>query len=233
MEKLVYVIWKREDLSEGAFKDALLGQTVSDFLELGVGGLSVNVADEQLAQAREVRLTRFDPPIAATVSLWLENVDDRPPCESVLGRISQRAAGYLVEESVALANSTHRAPLGQRTPGANVVACIERPRRMSREAWTRHWLEEHKKVALETQCTYQYLRNLVLRTLTEDAPPWEGIVEEGFPLEAVTDPMLWYRAEGSAEKMQANMMRMVKSVQAFLDIDRVESNPMSEYRIKE
>ena len=62
-----------------------------------------------------------------------------------------------------------------------------------------------------------------------DAPGWSGIVEEGFPTEAITDPMLWYRAEGSKEKMRENLGRMLASVRSFLDIDRVESLPMSEY----
>jgi hypothetical protein len=57
-------------------------------------------------------------------------------------------------------------------------------------------------------------------------------VEEGFPSEAVTDPMVWYRGGGSEEVMRRNMKRMLESVRAFLDIDRVESHPMSEYRIQ-
>ena len=51
--------------------------------------------------------------------------------------------------------------------------------------------------------------------------------------EAVTDPMVWYRGEGSEERMRRNMKRMLESVRAFLDIDRIESHPMSEYRIQE
>jgi hypothetical protein len=56
-------------------------------------------------------------------------------------------------------------------------------------------------------------------------------VEEGFPAEAVTDPMLWYKAEGDPKKMQENLRRMIASVRAFLDIERVESHPLAEYRI--
>jgi hypothetical protein len=73
---------------------------------------------------------------------------------------------------------------------------------------------------------------VVVRALTRNAPGWAGIVEEGFPSEAVTDPMVWYRGEGSEEVMRRNMKRMLESVRAFLDIDRVESHPMSEYRIQ-
>jgi hypothetical protein len=75
------------------------------------------------------------------------------------------------------------------------------------------------------------VRNQVIRPVTQQAPPWAGIVEEGFPAEAVTDPMLWYRADGDRKVMERNLARMVESCKSFLDLDRVESNPMSEYRI--
>jgi len=71
----------------------------------------------------------------------------------------------------------------------------------------------------------------VVRALTPDAPPWRGIVEEGFPVEAVTNPMLWYKAGGDPHKMREHLARMIASVRAFLDIERVESHPLSEYRI--
>jgi hypothetical protein len=114
-----------------------------------------------------------------------------------------------------------------------MIALIARPERISYDRWIEHWHGHHKRVALETQCTYAYVRNVVVRALTVDAPAWAGIVEEGFPAEAVTNPMLWYRAEGSPETMERNLGRMIESVQVFLDIDKVESHPMSEYLISE
>jgi hypothetical protein len=110
-------------------------------------------------------------------------------------------------------------------------ALLERPERLSFEAWIAHWHGPHREVALETQCTFTYVRNVVVRALTPDAPPWAGIVEEGFPAAAVTDPMRWYKAEGSPETLKRNVARMVESCRKFLDLERVESHPMSEYRL--
>ena len=76
---------------------------------------------------------------------------------------------------------------------------------------------------------YAYVRNVVVRHLTDNAPDWAGIVEEGFPAEAVTDPMVWYCTDGDQKKFKENLGRMMESVNAFLEIDRVESHPMSEY----
>jgi hypothetical protein len=45
--------------------------------------------------------------------------------------------------------------------------------------------------------------------------------------------MRWYMAEGSPAKLARNLERMLESCRKFLDLDRVESHPMSEYRLAE
>jgi hypothetical protein len=233
MEKLVYIIWKKADATASEFKDGMLGSVAERLLEIGTPKLSMNLADDDVEYAASMRLTRFDPPPSGTVSFWMDCADDREPYEAALATATDRLAGYLVVESVPLHNTTHTAKLGERVPGTNMVALIERPERISYEDWIAHWHGHHKRVALATQATYLYIRNVVVRPLTDGAPPWAGIVEEGFPTEAVTDPMQWYAADGSQEKLEKNFGAMMESVGAFLDVDRVESHPMSEYRIKE
>ncbi len=229
MEKSVYILWKPSGSSATEFGLMLRSDTAAALTQLGAKRLAVNVVDEEVAHTAEVRMTNFDPPMAGMVSFWMDNSDDRGPFESELAAASSRLAGYLVVESVPLLNTTHLSGPGGRTPGINVVACIERPASMDYDEWLGHWFGHHKTVALETQCTYAYVRNVVVRALTEDAPPWAGIVEEGFPTEAVTDPMVWYCTGGNEEKLRKNLGRMLDSVNAFLEVDRVESNPMSEY----
>lgn len=232
MEKLVYVLWRHPALAPDALRERLRGEVAGGLRAAGAGRIALNVGDEDVAHARPARITRLDPPPDAVVSFWMECSDDRAGCERALAEVAPRAAGYLVVESVPLVNTTHRAPPGERTPGVNMVALLERPARIAWDAWIDHWHGHHKRVALETQCTYAYVRNVVVRRLTPDAPPWEGIVEEGFPADAVTDPAKWYRAEGDPARLKANLGRMLDSVRAFLDIERVESHPLSEYRLE-
>jgi hypothetical protein len=231
MEKLVYVLWNQDGASGADLRQALLGPVAKALGEGGAGRISLNVSDEDVTYALSSRLTRLDPPPAALCSFWLDCADDRDACEGALAEVSGRLAGYLVVESEPLLNTTHVALPGERTPGTNLVALIERPERMTWDAWIHHWHGHHKRVALETQCTYAYVRNVVVRRLDDDAPPWAGIVEEGFPAEAVTDPMKWYCADGDPEVLKRNLGRMLESCRAFLDLDRVESHPMSEYRL--
>jgi hypothetical protein len=118
--------------------------------------------------------------------------------------------------------------VGERAPGANLVTCINRLPGLSDEAFLDHWNNEHRKVALETQSTIAYVRNAVVRALTPGAPVRDGIVEETFPIEALTNPHVWYNCDNE-EEYQRRLARMMESVQAFLDFEPMVSVPMSEY----
>ncbi len=231
MEKLVYVVWKPATASDAEFASTLLDAVAPKLEALGARGLTLHLSDADVQGVLRARITRLELPVSGIVSFWLDAADERAPFERALAEATSRLAGYLVVESVPLRNTTRRAPLRSRTPGIVMVAMIQRPERIPWEAWIAHWHGHHRQVALETQCTFLYVRNVVVRALTPGAPPWAGIVEEGFPADAVTDPMRWYKAEGSPETLKRNVQRMVESCQAFLDLDRVESHPMSEYRL--
>jgi hypothetical protein len=110
------------------------------------------------------------------------------------------------------------------------VGCIEPAKGISQTDFIERWETKHRDVALSTQSTFSYVRNEVVRALSPQAPPWRGIVEEGFPIEALTDPRVFYDAVDSETRFRENAKRMVDSCLAFLSIERVDSHPMSEYR---
>jgi hypothetical protein len=222
MEKLVYVLFGPVSAAPAALAHELTAH--------GAQRITVNVSDAHVAAKLGSRITRLDPTVGAVVAFWLDSGDRRAEIERTLRAAAPRLAGYSVLESVALANTTHTAKPGARTTGVNMIALIAPKSGQSRDAWLDYWLEEHRRVALETQATYAYVRNVVVRALTPDAPPWLGIVEEGFAAESVGDPMAWYKAGGSQETLRANLGRMIASCQKFLDLDQVESHPLSEYR---
>ena len=112
--------------------------------------------------------------------------------------------------------------------GANLVTCITRKPDIDFERFIELWNHEHRKVALEIQSTTSYVRNAVVRPLTKAAPAFDGIVEESFPIEALTNPQVWYDCDDEAEYLR-RVKRMVASVTAFLDLSVIESVPMSEY----
>lgn len=68
-----------------------------------------------------------------------------------------------------------------------------------------------------------------MRALTADAPEIDGIVEEMFPIGAVTDLGVLFDAPGDEARMTANMKAMTASTGRFLDDGMVDAIPTGRY----
>jgi hypothetical protein len=86
-------------------------------------------------------------------------------------------------------------------------------------------------VAIETQATFGYTQNLVVRALTPDAPGIAGIVEELFPAEAITDLKAFFGAADDSD-LQHRLGRMVASTTAFGANENIDTVPTSRYVFK-
>jgi len=225
LEKLAYLLSLTPETSGGALRTSLVEKTVPVLRAAGAMRIGLSVDDEEVASGAAVRIQHSEPPIRALVSFWMHNSDDRAPCEAALSEAAEELAGYLVVESRPL---LHEPPVGARASGANLVTCIRRRADLSTAEFCDRWYNEHKTVALETQSTTGYVRNTVVRRLTAGGGDWDGIVEETFPIEALSDPKVFYAA-ASQEEFQANLARMIESCQRFLDFDPIETTHMSEY----
>ena len=228
MEKICSVLWKSEGVTDDAFRDALLGEAPA-LARAGARRLRVDVVDSHVAAGAKVRVGRMDPPKAAMVGYWVDEADARGEIEARLARCAAKLVSFLVVESEPIPNTKHVAPRGERTPGFNLVTCIEPKDGLAYDEFIERWHTEHRVVALETQSTFAYVRNEIVRALTPDAPKWAAVVEESFPIEALTDQAVWYAAAGSPERLERNRRRMMESCVAFLALDRIESHPMSEF----
>ncbi len=225
MEKLIYVVWKAAD-PVSDLRRQLLGATADTLIACGARSLTVNLADDLAVPG--LRMAQRDP--TGTVSVWMDTARDRGPIEEALAAVTSRLAGYLVLESVPLVNTRFVVPPGERIPGLYSVAFLERPASLAYDDWLERWQGHHTKVALETQSTFLYVQNVLVRPLTEDAPPWAAIVEEAFPAEAATDPMVFYAAQSQAT-LAEHQRRMMESCQRFIDFSRFETHPMSSYAL--
>ena len=228
MEKLIYVLRSEEDPGD-ALRDALLEKAVPELRSAGARRPSVHVWDGSVAEGTGSRMATVSPHVQASVGFWMENSDDRAPLEAILAAQSERIDGYLVVESVPILSDARRDLGGERTPGFALVTAITRSPSVSYDEFLRIWHNDHKLVASETQGSFSYVRNTVVRPLTPDAPAWDGIVEEGFPIEALTDPEVWYDSPGDPEEYQRRLQRMMTSCQRFLDLSKIDSHPMAEY----
>jgi len=229
MEKVVYVLWKNPSLGDEQFKRALIGPLAGRLRELGAPRLKICVVDDDVAAGARIRIGSMSPAKAAMVSFWLEQSQERAAHERAIAEQTAKMAGYLVVESRPLVNDSQRAAPGERTPGFSYVSCIRPRAGLSHEEFIHLWYTVQRDMAIETQSTFSYVRNEIVRPLTPDAPAWAAIVEECFPIGALDDPMIFYDAHGSAERLAAHQKRMFEAVQTFIALDAIECHPMSEY----
>ncbi len=232
MEKMIYVVWKRESDSDSDFRQTLLEKASKQILDAGARYLRIGVVDNDVAPAAPLRIEATKPPISGMISVWVDTSVRRRPVENAIQASVSRMAGYLVTESEPIVNTKHVAADGQRTPGMYQVVLLRRPPRLSHEQWLEIWLGSHTKVAIDTQSTFGYRQNVVTRLLTYAAPPYDAIIEELFPAEAMTEPMVFYNAVGDEAKRKRHEKAMVDSVVRFIDFDKMDRIPMSEYTMK-
>ncbi|MEQ8839383.1 MAG: EthD domain-containing protein [Acidimicrobiales bacterium] len=228
MEKIVTVLWKPEGSSKQQFADALLRDAVPPMVDLGARKLKVCVEDDDV-DGEALRMNPAPPPKSAMVSYWVECSEDRGPIEAVLAAHAADLASFLVVESVPIVNTAHVAAPGERTPGMVQVTGIVRREGLDYDEFIRIWHEEQRPCAIETQSTFQYVRNEIVRQMAGPAQPWAAIVEEAFPLEAMTDPHVFFDAVGDDDRFQANIGRMVDTVAKMLEMDQTDVTITSEY----
>jgi len=232
MEKLLYAFWRGAP-SAAELTRRFLSELAPALRARGAERLQLNVADFSDLSGALVNFTLHStrPPPDGIVSFWLSSAYHRAPAEQLLASWCARFAGYAVAESTILANVRHPPTPGERTAGFSQVTFLQVPPRLTSEAWRRVWFEEHTPVGLETQANFFYIHNVVTTVLSADAPPFRGIVEEGFALEALRDSQAFYNARGDEARHQQHLARMMASCAKFIDFDRIDVIATSEYRL--
>jgi hypothetical protein len=228
MEKLCYLVRQARAHPGARLREVLIEKAAPRLRSGGALHVQVNVNDEAVAAGEAVRLGKLDPPIRALVSFWMEDADLRAACEAALHESALALHGYLVVESVPILNRRWRVAHGQRTPGVCMTTALARRPDISYEQFIEVWHGHHRRVAIETQSTFGYVRNEIVRALTPGAPAFDAIVEENFPIEALTDPWVWYDC-ASEDDYKRRLDRMLDSSRRFIDLAGIESHAMSEY----
>ena len=239
MEKLLYPLWKPSSSSGDEFRDELLAKLAPELAMQGsIHGLRLCVADSAVADAAGRRMeSSADPSGApmpdAMLSLWVDYAGAAGQWEPLIDLHVARRTAYLVAEAEPLLNQqAHPSKPGERVYGMCHVVFLSTPQNMSHEDFLGTWKDSHTQIAIDTQSTFGYRQNLVVRRLTEDARPCEAIVEENFPPEAMTDDHAFYATGGDDAVLQQHMQAMMESCARFIDFEKIDVIPMSEYLIK-
>lgn len=228
MEKVIIAL--RGAPGDDAWCARLRTDTAATLLDTGAPGLTVHVRDAPVTDSM-MTLTTLDPPVVALVSMWTPQYYGAQisTATAVLSQMCDQVAAYLVTESVPLAPP--HTETGERTPGFANVALLRRPQTLDEATWLNRWHRDHTQVAIDTQSTFGYVQNTVVRALTDGAPPISAIVEELFPIEAVSDLHAFFGATDDAD-LGDRMGRMVASTTAFGANENVDTVPTSRYVLR-
>lgn len=204
-------------LMASSFRDALAS--------VGAHAVAVNLDDGDVAPG-----LRFGPgtPISAIVSVWT-NCDPEKAVRAITNAVDEPSPhAYRVTEIVRL--DPHPVADGVRLDALAQVALLRRPDRMTIEEYLEYWQVHHTPIAIRTQNTSGYVQNIVEEPLTPASPPVAAIVEEHFPMAALSDPHAFYGSGGDDAELDRRMAELMASVARFGADQGLDLVPTSRYR---
>lgn len=216
--KLMYALWGP------GLDSALRTQELRAALRAaGATRLQLNVDDADVAPAK-LRITTFDAPVAAVASVWTDEGPGR--ISELLAAAAERTAGWEVTERAPLAPPP--TPDGERCPAMSQLGFLRIPPGLTPDEWLHNWQGLHTTVAIQTQATFGYIQNRVLRPVhgTEQI---DALVEELFPMEAMTDVHAFYGSGGDDAELQRRLTLMIESVTRFGAHENLDIVPTSRY----
>ena len=233
MEKLIYPLWKQADNEADDFRDELLAELAPALCESpAVRGLRLCVADSAVALAADRRMENTGSVPDAVLSVWVDYAGQALSFEPLIdAHVSARGCYLVAEAEPLVSRHTHPGAPGERVYGMCHVVFMDPPAELDREEWLAIWKDSHTQVAIDTQSTFGYRQNVVVRALG-DTRPCHAIVEENFPPEAMDSDHAFYATGGDEELLQRNMTAMIESCSRFIDLAHIDVLPMSEYLLK-
>ncbi|MCX4098081.1 EthD domain-containing protein [Nocardia sp. alder85J] len=213
--KLMYALWGETT----ALHDRALHHELA---RAGATALQVNVSDADVAAA-QTRIGTYPEPVTAIVSV---HCDDHTAITPLLAAAAAGLEGWIVDERTPLPPPP--TPNGQRCAALANIALLRIPDGMTRADWLRYWHGTHTTIAIETQATFGYVQNTVLAPIT-GGPAVDGLVEELFPMAAMTDPHAFWGSAGDETELRSRLTRMLHSIAAFGADRNLDLIPTSRY----
>ena len=231
MEKIIYVLQRNPSETVDAFGTRLRESLAPQLRQAGARGLRLNLNDAAVRAGDGLKQTHAQPPVETLLQLWVDSAVAhlRRPFDEAIAAHSAGYSAYLVCESQPLVNRRHPGGDGRRTEGFAQVALLQKPAALDTAQWLDTWHNSHTQIAVETQSTFEYIQNQVIRRLAGAGPDYDAIVEECFPVAALTDPLSFFDAPGDEAKFKRNLDRMMWSVSRFIDMSRIDVAPTSQY----
>jgi hypothetical protein len=188
MVKLVFLCWRRPDLSHARYAELLLRGHVPIALahHPTLRRYVVNIVEATRAPA---------PELDSIGELWFDSLADyrerlydspegaRVVAKDVAGFLGG-AHAYVTSE---LAHDGPVSPLGLRSPGTKLVVCVSRAPGLGRDEFRRRWTACHLPQALGQAAATSRVMGVVEERLDEDGPDYDGLGTLRFPSDQACD----------------------------------------------
>lgn len=169
--------------------------------------------------------------LAGLVSVWRDSYQDAPELEQLLVTApAAERASYLVSESVPQPyGDVMTWAAGEPSPGLSIVTLLDKPEGADEKVFFHYWHELHRITTAECHPFASYVRNEVVRALTDGAPRYRGIVTEASPdVRDFLDLHRFYVSGGDIDQLRANQRRVVEETSHFIDYATIQVAPMVE-----
>ena len=193
-------------------------------------GARLAFSDSSVEEASYRRMGRSPAP-NLMASVFSESLEGALAMSEEWGQTFDNNIVFAVSEKEPLSNKKYLIKAGERAHGFCQVALLQKPNRLTREKWLSIWQGSHTQVAIETQSTYAYRQNLIEHCYGDNDWLLDAIVEENFPPEAMISDYAFYDAQDDIE-LGKRQEKMMTSCARFIDFDRIDVVPMSEYLVK-
>ena len=155
--------------------------------------------------------------------------DDPSRFTEALRGAASSVSGYEVEEAYPVSYDK-RWQDGEPTPSPILLTMLRKKDGVAYEEFIERWHHGHTPLSLEVHPLWYYQRNVVVRPITENAEPSDGIVLEACPTRAdLLNPTRFF---GGALKMVPNMLRVARDISGFLDMKKTETFYATEYHLR-
>lgn len=164
----------------------------------------------------------------AIFNVYAEGDDPSRFTEALRGG-ARSMSGYAVEEAYPVEYDKTWSD-GDPTPSPILVTMLRKKRGITDDEYLSRWHQGHTPLSLEVHPLWYYQRNVVLKPITEDAVPSDGIVLEACRTRGdLLNPARFF---GGALNMVPNMLRVAKDINGFLDMKRTENYYATEYHLR-
>lgn len=197
--------------------------------------LAEDIQDPYKPETLKINLTLKSPPRISIIPFKRKKIavlslsGRKSESIDLLSKSEGFRGGYRVEEALPVAYDKTWAD-GEATPGECLLTFFHSKPGIDRDTFLKRWHEGHTPLSLRLHPLWNYNRNVVTGTLTDDSLYYDGIVEEQFQkAKDLLNPLVFF---GPPLKVPCHMYEVLQDTRSFIDMKRIETYLTTEIHLK-